>query len=190
MAFLNQGISKHVSDPNISTACTTATWNPPTVILFAPSLPKILSNRTHLTRAIRRLCSTAGQLLSEDDNFCPRYLNEVNAGRGVPYFEKTLPIRSSFSSTNILYHFLPSRVSISLKSGAPYWVRPVGKKCHTGGNGGGIDSPTPGLLCCPEGVGGKSEPGGLSMMTLTPGTTPQGIPMGQGWQESTLQILF
>ena len=28
----------------------------------------------------------------------------------------------------------------------------MGKTCHTGDTGGGVDSPPPGLICCPKGV--------------------------------------
>ena len=38
--------------------------------------------------------------------------------------------------------------------------------CHTGGTGGGVDYPHPGLLCCPEGVGEKSTHGGLYARTV------------------------
>ena len=57
--------------------------------------------------------------------------------------------------------------------------------CHTGGTRDGADSLLPGLLFCPEGVGEKILPGGLSARTLSLGIPPKGISIGQRWLERT-----
>ena len=62
---------------------------------------------------------------------------------------------------------------------------PVGQTFHTGGYGGGVDYPPPGLLCYTEGVGEKSEPGGLSVRALSLGIPLQGTSIWQVWLERT-----
>ena len=64
-----------------------------------------------------------------------------------------------------------------LKLGAPNWWPPVGKTCHTGVTGGWVGSPPPWLLCCPEGAGRKSAPGGLSVRKLYLRIPPQSTSM-------------
>ena len=61
----------------------------------------------------------------------------------------------------------------------------MGQIYHTVGTGGGVDSPTTGLICCPEGVGDKIAPVGLSVSKLSPDIPPQGTATSQGWQERT-----
>ena len=61
----------------------------------------------------------------------------------------------------------------------------MGQNFHTGGTGGGVYSPPPGLLCCPKGVSEQSEPVGLFARTLSLGIPPQGTSIGQGWSERT-----
>ena len=61
----------------------------------------------------------------------------------------------------------------------------MGQTCHNEGTGGGFDSPPPGLLCCPKGVGEKSAPVGLSVNTLSLGIPSQVTSTGQGWKERT-----
>ena len=73
----------------------------------------------------------------------------------------------------------------SLMSGAPNWVPRVGQTWHNGVTRGEVDSPPPGLICCPEGVGDQIAPGGLSVSKLSPDIPPQGTATGQGWQERT-----
>ena len=68
--------------------------------------------------------------------------------------------------------------------GVPNGLPPVGKTCHTGGTGGGIDSPPPGLICCTEGVGEQNASGGFSVRTIHHGIPPQVTSAGHGWQES------
>ena len=57
-AFSNRGFSTYVSEPNRITASTTATLNLPSVILSAPSPPKIFSSRLYLPCALQRFRST------------------------------------------------------------------------------------------------------------------------------------
>ena len=76
----------------------------------------------------------------------------------------------------------PSRSDTSLKLDAPDWVPPVVQTCHTGGTRVGVDSPPPGLLCCPEGVSEQSAPRVFSVRTLSFGIPPQGTSTGQWWQ--------
>ena len=64
-------------------------------------------------------------------------------------------------------------------------MTPAGQTFHTGNNGGGVDYPPPGLLCCPKGVGEKSALGGLSVRILSIGIPPQGTSIGQGSSERT-----
>ena len=47
-------LSTHVSDPEISTACTTALEITPGNLGLAPYFTKILDNRTHIFLALRR----------------------------------------------------------------------------------------------------------------------------------------
>ena len=74
----------------------------------------------------------------------------------------------------------PTRADTLLMSGAPDWAPPVGQKCHTGVTGGGVDPPSPGLLCCPEGVVAQSTPVGLSVRMLSPVISSQGTLTKQG----------
>ena len=46
-----------------------------------------------------------------------------------------------------------SRVCTTLKTSELNSVPPMRQTCNTGGSQGEIDSPPPGLQCCPEGVG-------------------------------------
>ena len=61
----------------------------------------------------------------------------------------------------------------------------MGQTCHTGGTGGGVDSPPPSLLCYTEGVNEKIVTGGFSVRTLSLSIPPQGTSIGKGWSEST-----
>ena len=61
----------------------------------------------------------------------------------------------------------------------------MGQTCHTGGTGGEVDLPLPGLLFCPECVGMQSVPGGFSARTLSIGIPPQGTSLGQGYPKMT-----
>ena len=79
----------------------------------------------------------------------------------------------------------PSRSVTSLRLGVPYWRPPVEQTCHTGGTGGGVDSPPPVLLCCLEGVIRKIVPLGFSMRTLSPCIPPQGASIGKWYPEMT-----
>ena len=68
----------------------------------------------------------------------------------------------------------------SLRLGAPNLGPHVEQTCHTGGTGGGVDFPPPGLLFCSEGIGDQIVPGGLSVSTLSLGIPPQVTSIGQG----------
>ena len=105
-AFSRWGFTTYVSDPNKSTACTTATYNLTAVLLSAPSIPNILTIFLHFPCSPRRFCSTAGQLLSVDDRMRPNYLNKVTAFNSVPYSENNLPVCSSVFATTYFCHFL------------------------------------------------------------------------------------
>ena len=73
--------------------------------------------------------------------------------------------------------------STSLESGVPDWVPSEGRTCHTGSTRGGVDSPTTGLLFCPEVVGEQSATGSFSARTLSLSTPTQGTSIGKGWPE-------
>ena len=75
--------------------------------------------------------------------------------------------------------YSPTRSDTYLRPGAPNLMTPVGKTSHPGGTGGGFDFPPPGFLCCPESVGGKSGPVGLSVRTLTHDIPPHSTSNGE-----------
>ena len=72
--------------------------NLPTVLLSDTPLSKIFTSCPHLPHARRRICSTAGKFLSEDDNVCPKYVKKGTDVSGVPYSKKTPPVRYSVST--------------------------------------------------------------------------------------------
>ena len=124
--------------------------------------------------------STAGKLPLVENNVCPKYQNEETSVSGVPYSKKTRPICSSVSSTTNLGRYSLSYPGTSLRLGAPNLGPHVEQTCHTGGTGGGVDFPPPGLLFCSEGIGDQIVPGGLSVSTLSLGIPPQVTSIGQG----------
>ena len=176
----NRGFNNHVLDPKRITACTTATYNLPALILSAPSLPKIFANLPHFPCAVWRFRSTAGQSLSVNSNVFLKYRNKDTVVISFPYSEKTHPICSSVSSTRNLSPFLFVPCQNIAEVGCDRLRASCGKTCPTGGIGGGVDSPPPGWLFCPEGVGNKSLPVGFSVRTLFLGIPPQVTSIGPG----------
>ena len=78
------GVSTHVSNPNSSTAFTTALKNKPDTLGLAPSLPRIHSSRPHLFFAFQMFPTTDGQSSSTAVNTRYRYLKEVTILIGLP----------------------------------------------------------------------------------------------------------
>ena len=154
-AFSRQGFITHISEPNRSTACTTITKNITIVLLSAPSLPQIFTNPAHFPHARGMFCYTIVQSFLKDETFCPKHLDKRNSISSVSYADKTLPIQP---------------LLITFWTGPTHrWcrVRPIecllwDKHVTLGAPGVGINSPPPGLPCCPEVVGEKISPGGLS----------------------------
>ena len=72
-----RGVSTHFSDPNISTACTTALKNIPKTLDLPPSYPIILSRRAKFFPAFLRFPTAAGQFSSAAVKTRPRYSKEV-----------------------------------------------------------------------------------------------------------------
>ena len=67
--------STHVYDPNNSTACTTALYNVPDVVLSTPSCLKILPSIPQICRAFLMFLLAADHSLSEWSSGLPRYMN-------------------------------------------------------------------------------------------------------------------
>ena len=79
-----RGVSTHVSDPNISTACTTALKKIPGTLELASFHPITLVSRAQIFRALLRFPTTADQLSSAAIKTRPVYLEEVTVSRGLP----------------------------------------------------------------------------------------------------------
>ena len=178
--FSNWGVRTHVLYPNSITACTTATYNLPSILLYASSLPKIFSSHPHLPAPSGGSVPTLANCCRWTTTFVPSIKKKRPPSavshtplRPAPYAPPSPQLPTSIASS-------PSCASTSLKSCAPDIGPPVEKTCHTGGTGDGVDSPPPGWLCCPESVGEKSVPGGFSVRTLSIGIPPQGTSIGQG----------
>ena len=79
-----QGVTTHVSDPNNSTACTTALKNNPDTHGAAPSLLRMCNILLQIFLSQDKFFATSGQLLSAADINLPGYLKEVAISRGRP----------------------------------------------------------------------------------------------------------
>ena len=66
MACPMWGVITHISDPKLSTACTTALKNTPNTLGFSPYICKIIYNRTHIFLALCRFPTNSGQSSSND----------------------------------------------------------------------------------------------------------------------------
>ena len=79
-----RGVMAYVSDPYSINDCTTSKLICPEVRASTSSLLSTLVSRAHFCRALRRLLTTYGQLLSTADRNLLRYLKDVTGDRGIP----------------------------------------------------------------------------------------------------------
>ena len=78
-----RGVITHVSDLNISTACTTALKNIPETLGMSPSHPRIIYRRTQIFRDFMMFPATDGQSSSSAIKTRPRYLKGVTVSIGL-----------------------------------------------------------------------------------------------------------
>ena len=93
-----RGFITHISDPKRSTACTTALKNILDTLGFAPSLPKIIDNRTYLVLKLCRFLTNSGQESSNDTMIRPRYFNDITEFSDIMWAWKTLAVLAVISS--------------------------------------------------------------------------------------------
>ena len=78
------GVITHVSNLNISTACTNAFKNIPDNHRFSPSHSKIIKNLAHFILIFLRSPTTTRQSSYKVSKIRPVYLNDVTKFRGGP----------------------------------------------------------------------------------------------------------
>ena len=99
-------MTTQVSDPNISTACTTALKKKPDTRGTAPSLLRIRVILFHTRLAHYKFLTTSGQSSSATNIIRPRYLKEFTISRGRPLPLKALTLTSLSSSAGNHRRFL------------------------------------------------------------------------------------
>ena len=139
----------------------------PTVILYAPSLPKIFVGCYHLPWSLRMFHPTASQSLSVDDNSRPKYQNKQTVVSGVPYAIRPAPSDPPYPQPETSFASSPPNDGTSLRPDILDWGPPVEKTCHTGDTRGEVDSPPPVWRCFTKDLGRQIGTGGLSVRTLS-----------------------
>ena len=87
-----RGFIIHVSDPKMSTSCTTALKNTPDTLGLSPSLNKIIDNRAQIFLTFHRLPATTGQSSSNYIIIWHSYLKYVTEFSGLPQAWESLSV--------------------------------------------------------------------------------------------------